>query len=213
MKGLLRRFLYPQKTYSLKEIHEGHYKMEYRGVACQKCPFDYVLYQMIIHEVNPDLIIEIGTNKGGSTLYLADLLEINGNGIIHSIDISDNCSPLVKNHPRISLFHQGWEQYDRTLAAGFERVLVIEDSSHTYQNTLDVMSRFKDLVSVDSYLIVEDGIVEDLGWGKSYQGGPVKAIKEFMQTNSNFVVDLRWENFFGKRATFNTSGFLKKSQL
>ena len=44
---------------------------------------------MIINEVKPDLIIEIGTHYGGTSLYMADLLEINGNGIIHTIDITD----------------------------------------------------------------------------------------------------------------------------
>lgn len=206
----LKKILYPKVSYSLKSIHNGHYKMEYRGVPCQKCPFDYVIYQMIINEVRPDLIIEIGTNKGGSTLYLADLLEIYDSGMIHSIDISDECPPLVKNHPRIRLFHDGWETYDLNLAKEFKRILVIEDSSHHYDNTLAVMHKFNGLVSKSSYMIVEDGIVDGLGWSKSYGGGPVKAIKEFLKTNQDFYIDNDWENFFGKSATFNTMGFLKK---
>lgn len=210
MRKLLKRILFPDKAYSLKEIHKGHYRMKYRGVPCQKCPFDYVLYQMIIHEINPDLIIEIGTNEGGSTLYLADLLQLNGNGIIHSIDINDKCPTIVKNHPRISLFHNGWGQYDLELSKKFKTILVIEDSSHSYQNTLDVIQRFKNVVTVGSYLIVEDGIVNDLNWSKSFQGGPVKAINEFMELNSNFIFDKNLENFFGKSATFNTLGYLKR---
>jgi len=210
MKRLLHKLLIPKASYGLKEIHQGHYKMEYRGVPCQKCPFDYVLYQMIINEIKPDLIIEIGTNQGGSTLYLADLLQIYGDGKIHSIDISDNCSELVKGHARISLFHNGWKEYDMALAEGFNRVLVIEDSSHEYQNTFDAIQKFKDLVSLGSYLIVEDGIIDRLGWSKSYQGGPVRAVKEFLTMNKNFIVDNSWENFFGKSATFNTIGFLKR---
>lgn len=210
MKKYIQKLFYPEKSYSLKAIHKGHYKMEYRGVPCQKCPFDYVLYQMIIQEVNPDLIIEIGTNQGGSTLYLADLLQIKGKGQIHSIDISEKCTELVKNHPRISLFNQGWESYDLSNTSSFERILVIEDSSHHYQNTLDVMNCFKDLISVSSYLIVEDGIIDDLGWSKSYDGGPVRAIDEFLKVNKNFIPDSYWEDFFGMSATFNTKGFLKR---
>lgn len=210
MKNILRNIFYPEKKYSLRAIHKGHYKMKYRGVSCQKCPFDYVLYQMIIQEVKPDLIIEIGTNQGGSTLYLADLLQIYGKGQIHSIDISDSCSDLVKKHPRITLFHDGWNNYDFSLADGFKRILVIEDSSHYYQNTLDAMERFKDLVTVGSYLIVEDGIIDGLGWSKSYYGGPIKGIKEFLKSNPNFEIDPYWENFFGNSATFNTLGYLKR---
>lgn len=206
----LKRLFKPKVSYPLRSVYNGHHQVTYRGIACQKCPFDYVLYQMIINEVKPDLIIEIGTNQGGSTLYLADLLQIYGEGVIHSIDISDNCPDLVKNHSRIKLFHKGWDDYDFSLAKDFNSILVIEDSSHHYQNTLEAIQKFKDLVSLNSYLIVEDGIVNNMGWSKSYGGGPVKAINEFLATNKNFKLDIYWENFFGKSATFNTKGFLKK---
>lgn len=206
----LKRLFKPKVSYPLKSVYNGHHQVTYRGVACQKCPFDYVLYQMIINEVKPDLIVEIGTNQGGSTLYLADLLQIYGSGEIHSIDISDICPAVVKNHARIKLFHDGWVHYDLSLAAGFNRVLVIEDSSHHYQNTLDSIQKFKELVTPNSYLIVEDGIVDSMGWSKSYGGGPIKAINEFLETNHDFILDSHWENFFGKSATFNTKGFLKR---
>lgn len=184
--------------------------MTYRGVPCVKCPFDYVLYQMIIEEVNPDLIIEIGTNKGGSALYLADLLEVRGKGQIHTIDITDEAPELVKTHPRISMFHKGWDCYDLNLAAPFSTILVIEDSSHLYQNTLLAITKFAPLVSKNSYLIVEDGIINDLGREEEFNGGPVKAIKEFLSKNSNFNLCENWVNFFGENATFNTMGYLKK---
>lgn len=206
----LKRLFRPNVSFPLKSVYKGHHQVTYRGVSCQKCPFDYVIYQMIINEVKPDLIIEIGTNQGGSTLYLADLLQIFGEGVIHSIDISDNCPALVKNHPRIKLFHKGWDDYDFSLAKKFNKVLVIEDSSHHYQNTIEAIQKFKELVSLNSYLIVEDGIVDGMGWSKSYGGGPVKAINEFLESNKNFELDVYWENFFGRSATFNTKGFLKK---
>ena len=62
----------------LKDIQNGLVKIQYKGVPCYKFPFDYVLYQMIIHDVRPDLIIEIGTLHGGSALYYADLMETFG---------------------------------------------------------------------------------------------------------------------------------------
>ena len=76
---------------NLKDIHDGVFKSSYRGVPIQKFPFDYVIYQMIINEVKPDLIIEIGTMYGGSALYFADLMDAIGieGGEIHSIDIAD----------------------------------------------------------------------------------------------------------------------------
>lgn len=199
-----------KKSFSLEGVDKGHHNVTYKGIPCMKCPFDYVIYQMIIEEVKPDLIIEIGTNKGGSALYYADLLELQGKGVIHSIDIKDDCGDTVKNHNRISLFKEGWINYNLELTQNFEKILVIEDSSHEYKNTLDVMNRFWPLVSKDSYFIVEDGIINDLGKSEQYNGGPVKAIKEFLLYNNNFELDKKWLNFFGHEATFNTMGYLKR---
>lgn len=200
-----------KKSFSLEGVNIGHHNVTYKGVPCIKCPFDYVLYQMIVEEVKPDLIIEIGTNKGGSTLYLADLLELQGKGVIHSIDIKDDCPQIVKDHPRIALFYKGWEDYDDlSQAAGYSTILVIEDASHEYLNTLQAIQKFGKVVSKNSYLIVEDGIIDDLGMKKDYNGGPVKAIEEFLKKNSDFVIDKKWVDFFGPSATFNTKGYLKR---
>ena len=195
---------------SLQGIDEGHHHITYKGVACAKCPMDYVLYQMLLHQVKPDLIIEIGSNEGGSALYLADLLELAGKGIIHTIDIEDRIAEGVKDHPRIQFFNGGWEKYDLSLANDYETVLVIEDSSHTYSNTLNVMNKFAPLVTAGSYLVVEDGIVNALGMSGQFDGGPVKAIEEFLPKNADFMIDTYWCDFFGKNATFNTIGYLKK---
>jgi len=198
------------KSFSLEGVDLGHYNVKYKGIACLKCPFDYVIYQMIIEEVKPDLIIEIGTNNGGSTLYLADLLELQGKGVIHSIDITDECESIVKKHSRIQLFHEGWQKYDTSNLDGIDKILVIEDSSHEYSNTLGSISKFANFVTLNSYLIVEDGIITDLGREKEFNGGPVRAINEFLTNNSNYEPSKKWENFFGESATFNTKGYLKR---
>jgi cephalosporin hydroxylase len=199
------------KKYSLKGIEIGHHRMLYKGVPCLKCPFDYVIYQMIINEVKPDLIIEIGTNKGGSALYLADLLETIDHGIIHTIDIDDRANILAKNHSRIKFFHEGWENYNLENTINYKRILVIEDGSHEFESTLGAIIKFSPLVSKGSYLIVEDGILDDLGMKKQYQGGPNRAIKLFLKENKDFCIDEKWINFFGKNATFNTNGYLLKT--
>ena len=67
---------------------------------------------MIVSEVKPDLIIEVGTRIGGGAYYLADLLENLGNGIVHTIDIVDEVDSIVKKHNRIKFFTDGWENYD-----------------------------------------------------------------------------------------------------
>lgn len=199
-------------SYSLDGLERGHQKITYKGVPCIKCPFDYVIYQMILNEVKPDLLIEIGTNHGGSALYMADIMNTIGKGEIHTIDIDDRSYPEAKKHPRISFFHDGWENYNLELTREYETILVIEDASHEYNNTLMAIERFAPIVSDGSYLIVEDGIIDALGWTANYNGGPVKAIKEFLPKHPEFQIDYKWINMFGEDATFNTLGYLVKTK-
>lgn len=196
--------------FNSETINAGHFNVTYRGISAIKCPFDYVMYQMIISEIQPDLIIEIGTNYGGGSLYLADLMDIIGHGTIHTIDIEKKTGTVVANHPRIKLFTDGWENYNLKEAAGFSKILIIEDASHTYEDTIGALRKFAPLVSVGSYLIVEDGIMNDLNKEKGFHGGPLRAIREFLSENNNFVVDRKYCDMFGTNATFNVNGYLKK---
>jgi cephalosporin hydroxylase len=195
---------------TIKSIDKGHHKVTYRGVKAIRCPFDYVMYQMIISELKPDLIIEIGTRKGGGAYYMADLLDSMGKGIIHTVDIEDDVDPIVKEHGRIKFFTDGWSGYDLELTKNFDTILLIEDASHMYEDTIGVLRKFHSIVSVDSYIIIEDGIINELGMEKKYNGGPLRAIREFMSEQSNFIVDRKWCDMFGTNATFNVNGFLKK---
>lgn len=197
-------------NFNIKTICDGHHMVKYRGVKYIRCPFDYVIYQMIINEIQPDLIIEVGTNAGGGALYMADVMDKIGKGVIHTIDINDYViSELVKTHPRIKRFLGGYQSYDLSNAKGFEKIIVIDDGSHIYEDVKNALEKFKDLPSKNSYFIVEDGILNDLGYN-DYNGGPLRAIEEFLTKNKNYVIDRKWCDFFGKNATFNVNGYLKR---
>lgn len=199
------------EIFNFNKIVDGHHNFKYRGVTTKKCPFDYALYQMIINEVKPDLVIEIGTNHGGSSLYIADLLEIIGNGVVHTIDIVNLVdSDLIENHNRIFRFLGGYKSYDLNLTKNYEKIIVIDDGSHMYGDVLNVLNLFKDVVSEGSYFIIEDGSLNYLGWESKYDGGPLKAIDEFVSENKNFEIDRGWCDFFGENATFNPNGYIKK---
>lgn len=197
--------------FNFNKIVDGHHNFKYRGITTRKCPFDYALYQMIINKVKPDLVIEIGTNHGGSALYIADLLDILGKGIIHTIDILNLVdNELVEKHSRIVRFLGGYESYDLDLTKNYKKILVIDDGSHMYNDVLNVFNKFKEVVSKDSYFIIEDGSLNYLGWENKYGGGPLKAINEFISENKNFIIDRNWCDFFGENATFNPNGYIKK---
>lgn len=205
-----RKKLNESVNISVKSIDTGHHQVTYRGVKAIRCPFDYVIYQMIISEVQPDLVIEIGTRKGGGAYYIADLLDNIGKGIVHAIDIVDEVEAVVKEHKRIEFFTNGWSGYDINLVKQFDKILVIEDASHLYEDTIGAMKKFNEVVSIGSYFIVEDGIVNELGLEKKYNGGPLKAIREFLPNHPEYIIDRKWCDMFGENATFNVNGYLKK---
>lgn len=195
----------------LKSIERGHLNTTYRGVEMFKCPFDYVMYQMIINEIKPDLIVEIGTLKGGGALYMADLLNTIGKGEIHTINIFDDVSDIqVINHPRIKRFVEGYQNYDLSLTKGYDKIIVIDDGSHVSDDVIEAFNKFKSIVSPNSYYIIEDGVLSDLGYNSSYNGGPLKVIQTILDENQDYYVDRKWCDFYGQNATFNPNGYLKK---
>lgn len=197
-------------SFNLQTVYKGHFNVTYRGIPCLRYPFDYVMYQMIVSEIQPDLIIEIGTNYGGTALYFADLMDAMGHGAVHSIDVEDRVRAEVAAHTRITLFKNGWEGYDLANAAGYKKILVLDDASHMYEDVLGALQKFAPLVSVDSYFIVEDGIINEVGGEAQYHGGPLKAIREFLPQHPEFAVDRKYCDMFGSNATANINGYLKR---
>ncbi|MEK7553980.1 MAG: CmcI family methyltransferase [Patescibacteria group bacterium] len=196
--------------FDILSIYNGHFNIKYRGVPALKCPFDYVLYQMLISEIQPDLVIEIGTSNGGTTLYLADLMNAIGHGAIHTIDKDNGISPTTLQHPRVTSFREGWEGYDLENAKGFSKIMIIDDASHQYEDVLQTIEKFAPLVSLGSYFIVEDGIVTRIERDMALAGGPLKAVHEFLRKNQDFKIDRKYCDFFGKNATFNPDGYLQR---
>jgi desulfoferrodoxin-like iron-binding protein len=185
-------------------------KTYYFGVRTLKNPLDFWVYREIIAEVQPDVIIEVGTAYGGGAFALAHILDLLGKGRIISLDHQHDTVPqLVKEHPRITLFTgeacQSFSRVSETIRPG-ETVLVIEDSSHSYENTLAVLRTYGPLVTPGSYLIVEDSNCHH-GVDVGPFPGPYEAIDHFLRETDAFEVDRSRESFF---ITWNPRGYLRR---
>lgn len=182
----------------------------YFGVPTLQSPTDFWVYQEIIHRTKPDVVIEIGNFCGGSTLALAHVLDAMGHGRVIGLDIDHGRVPeLVTSHPRIMLIEgdacQSFEQV-RTLVPPGKRVLVIEDSSHTYDNTLKLLRLYSQFVQPGDYFIVEDSICHH-GLAVGPDPGPYQAIEAFMAEGADFEIDRTQESFL---ITWNPKGYLKR---
>lgn len=180
------------------------------GVPTQKCPLDLWIYQELLHEQRPDLIVETGTAHGGSALYMACVCDQLGRGEVVTVDIY----PIEgrPRHDRVtyvtgsSTAPEVMAEVER-LAEGRDRVLVILDSDHARDHVLEELRIYGGLVSPGSYLVVEDTNVNGHPVFREHGPGPMEALDVFLAETDEFEIDAAREKFF---LTFNPRGFLRK---
>ena len=189
-------------------------KVSWMGIPTWKNVMDLWIYQELLFKVRPDLVIEMGSFKGGSALYLAQILELLGAGEVISVDIDH--SRFEARHPRISLLTGSTRDAETVLElksrAADRKVMIIHDADHARDTVLADLETYADLVSRDSYFIVEDGVVDlfppDTLLGGALGGpGPLPAIREFLRRDKRFVIDRQCQRY---HLTYNPDGYLKK---
>ena len=207
--GLPRHFL--------EGIQRGTLSYSYKGVPTYKNPFDLALYQLLLWEQKPRSLIEIGSKWGGSALWFADLLRSYGiDYAIHSIDVK----PLATREIPGVTFHRGdGRDLSATLSpdlmASLPRpMMVIEDADHRPATTLAVLRFFDRWLRPGEYIVIEDGIVDDLFDGErlaGLEGGPRPAIADFLrERGSDYEIDTRLCDYFGANMTWNVNGYLRR---
>jgi len=198
-----------EMVYDLAASNKGWADTRWFGTNVCKTPQDLWSYQELIYQVKPDLIIETGTAFGGSAFYMAHLCDLLGKGRIITIDVRSFNPP---SHPRIE--HRLGSSTDPVMvesltaeARKVQTVLVVLDSDHTKKHVLRELQVLSPLVTVGSYIIVEDSNVNGHPVYPEHGPGPYEAIQEFMKGNTSFEVDRYWEKHL---LTFNPSGYLKR---
>jgi len=89
-------------------------------------------------------------------------------------------------------------------------VLVVQDGDHSKKQALEDLENYSPFVSLYSYFIIKDGIVDLFHYGDGLgfqESGPLAAVEEFLSRNSNFIVDVSRERYV---LTYNPKGFLKR---
>jgi cephalosporin hydroxylase len=86
-----------------KPLLEKCYLQTWKGMILWKSVTEIGVYPMLLHELQPKTIIEIGAYTGGSAVWLADCLEIfKIDGTVYSIDIDISMvDEEAKNDSRI----------------------------------------------------------------------------------------------------------------
>ena len=190
-----------------------HFKMKYHGLDMQKIPTDLWVYSEIINEVKPDTIIEIGAAGGGTALWLCHQLDILGNGKLISVDI--NHGGFKAEHERIIKItgtSQDKKIIERVKMVSRKTVLLIHDGSHKKEDIKEDFKNYSELVSIGSYFIVEDGVMDVFGWKDHRTAGHdcgLIAAQEIVKENNNFIIDASKEKYI---ITNNPQGFLRRTK-
>ena len=99
-----------------------------------------------------------------------------------------------------------------TVCAAMPRpMLVIDDASHQAAHVLAVLRFIDKALIAGDYLIVEDGVLTHLGWDKDYDGGPLAALKTFLEeAGHRYEIDRARCDAYGRNVTWNPEGYLKR---
>ena len=185
-------------------------KTSWLGTSVLKLPSDLWVYQEILYDIKPDIVIETGTMYGGSALYLATICDVIKKGMIVSIDINKKDDFPI--HDRIkyitgsSTNNDVVDQVKNFIKTG-DKVMIILDSDHSKNHVLKEMQIYEKFVTKDSYLIVEDTIVNGHPVEPNFGEGPMEAVDEFLKTHDDYKIDKDKEKFL---LTWNPNGYLKK---
>lgn len=197
------------------------YNFSWMGRPIIQYPQDIVAMQELLWQVKPDLVIETGIAHGGSLVLSASVLALieyaeaaqSGELLNPSkprrrvvgldIDIRNHNREAIEAHPmasRISMI-QG-SSVDptvvgqvRAIAAEHRRVMVCLDSNHSHAHVQAELEAYAPLVSVGSYCVVFDTVVEnmkpgsfaDRPWDKG--NNPMTAARAYLANHPEFTID------------------------
>lgn len=202
-------------------VYQYTYNFSALGRPIIQFPQDMVAMQELIWRIRPDLIIETGIAHGGSLILNASMLALldycdalSSGQLLDpqtpkrrvlgvDIDIRAHNRQAIEAHPmanRIDMIQGSSTDPEivakvRERASGFQRVLVSLDSNHTHHHVLSELEAYAPLVSVDSYCVVFDTLIEDVPAGsfsdRPWDKGdnPKTAVWEYLKSHPEFQID------------------------
>jgi len=204
------------KLYYTKRLWE---KTTWMGAACLKSPHDVWVYQEILFETRPTLIVETGTAWGGSAHFLGTVLDA-----MHAMDASFDARvvsidtierPTEIGHPRVTKIKASSTATEtvaqvRSMIGPGDRVMLILDSLHNRDHVYAELVAYGPMVTPGCYAIVEDSNINGHPVFTDYapdQGpGPFEAVADYLATTDRFEIDRAQEKLY---MTLNPCGYLR----
>ena len=167
--------------------------MTWRGIALGKSIYDFALIPMMIWEIQPASIIEIGSGEGASAIWMADLCKsYNLPTRVYSIDIEP---------PSIKYLDVTFLKGDSREISNFDTEMlphpwIILEDAHIEVNR--VMEYFEKHMHVGDYMIIEDT--------RGKKGSA-------LEIPNTLHVDAHYCDYFGRNATSAMNTILCKREM
>jgi cephalosporin hydroxylase len=196
---------------ALNRKTENFAHVKWLGVPIWQNVLDLWTIQETLFEVKPGLLIECGTNRGGSSYFFAHLFDLMDHGHVVTIDI-EKMHDL--SHPRIT--YLVGDSVAPLVVAQVERlvhdvggpVIVILDSDHRQPHVRRELETYARFVTPGSYLLVQDGVIDVLGMFARGRPGPLAATEQFLGVHAEFELDQeRCDRFL---ITHHPKGWLRR---
>jgi cephalosporin hydroxylase len=198
----------------IEAYQQGVMNYRYRGILCNKSPLDIAIYLRLLQDARPHTLVEIGSKEGGSALMFRDF------GRALGLDMTVVSIDVVA--PRTTYEGVRFLEGDvRNLAATFQSNnlfdlprpwLVVEDSAHTAEGCRAALQFFAQHLAAGEWLVMEDGVLDELGLSAQYGGGPNAAIASFSTAFPDlFAIGTQYCDMFGTQATYNPNGYLMRT--
>jgi cephalosporin hydroxylase len=205
------------------------YSFSWMGRPIIQLPDDMVRIQELIYSVKPDVIIETGIAHGGSLIFYSGILKAMGRGKVVGVDIDIRAHnrEAIEAHemfPLITLI-EGDSIANETMRKVQEQVshddtvLVLLDGNHSKNHVAQELELYSPLVSVGSYIVATDGIMQDLVGAPRSQSdwadnNPASAAREFVLSNPSFIIEeptpVFNEGEVEKMVTYWPDGYIKR---
>jgi len=216
LNNLMHDFMY----FSILQKYSYNFSWFSRPII--QYPQDIIAVQELIMKVKPDLIIETGIAHGGSIIFSASMLALldycdaisSGKDVLNiknskrkvigiDIDIRKHNRIAIENHPLAHMITMiegssiapNIVAQVKEISANYKKIFICLDSNHTHEHVLAELQSYAPLVSIGSYCVVFDTIIEDMPantfpdrpWGPG--NNPKTAVWEYLKTHPEFKIE------------------------
>ncbi|MGF1494252.1 MAG: CmcI family methyltransferase [Microcoleaceae cyanobacterium] len=207
-------------------LHANQWLSTWKGIVIQKGFCQLSIYPMLICELQPKTIIELGSCSGASAVWLTDQLKIfNIEGQVYSIDIDPSLlNETAKADRRVKFVQGDCNRIEEILTPEFMATLphpwlVIEDA---HVNTIGIMDHLHSngLQSGD-YIIVEDTNLymweywSDKGWQVEHEVKEMphllSELRGWLQSHEEeYKVDSYFQDMYGYNVSKSWNSILRR---